>query len=392
MSGRFGYGNHRTLGQARFAQHHSSLLEGLDGIRFTSGFKSLESLRHAVFGSRMTLEAMVMRNYQVRSVITVPRAHPERAEKLGRVNAILRAYPDFARRFDRAMLEEKLGKFLVLLRPENRRTLVSHTGDRVFGMAFKNRDESAYVLTYAHRRFYLWKFNGEATCPRSWEASCINTHLFHSAQGRVLIDAAKPRKNSVDLREFRNGLPEHLRNRAEITCCFLGSDFRKLDRDLRTRGRTFLPPATTPTWFIHAFMGHDVRGTVVKIPLVNRGEGRVPHTDRNSIAPCYNPQEPSIILSPESKYIVRMFAQPHVWTRYSPESERASFVYERSNWRTDWETGEARPDPNDHRDGCREFVRANREEMATLFAAHPDPKELAISVNVLARMAAQAGQ
>lgn len=384
---RFGYGNHRTLGRAVIRQHPSPLLEGMDAVLFTSGFKSLETLRHAVFGARMTLESMVSRNMSVKSVITVPRSHPLRGPALNRVRAILRTFPDLERHFSRAMLEERLGRFLVLLRPESRMRL---HGQRVFGMAFRDRGmEFAYVLTYAHRRFYLWKFHSHGSCRGSWEASCIMTYLFEKAQGRVLIDAAKPRKNSVDLREFRNGLPEHLRNRAEIMCCFLGSDFRKYDRDLRTRGRLFEPPATTPTWFVHAFMGHDVRGTVVKIPLVDP-EGRAPLSDRNVAS--YTPVEPSIILSPESRYIVRMFAQPKAWTRYAPESERTHFVYERASWRVDWETGKECPEMEHLVNGCRDFVRANREEMAALFAAHPDPKELAISVHALARMSAQAGQ
>jgi len=376
------------------------------GIRFSSGFKSLESLRHALFGKRMTLETMMLSCRNLGAIQTLRRAKPERAERLDRVGAILRAYPVLLRitHDARAALTDLLDQ----LSPR-RVGMWREMKERVLGMSFYDqRDKAAYVLTYAHRRFYLWRLRGECMSvpePRgTWEVKCVNTHLFSGySDGRLLVERAAPKRHPINLRRVVAALPDYLRNGAEIVSCFHSHDPEP--RTLILRGKSIGLGQrhaagfghdgldTSPAWFVHAFMGHDVRGNMIVIPLSGSGPTLAQQRlDQQNVSVAYRAVPPAIVISPETPYMFRLFSQPKCWARYRTDSERTQYVREHAGYRVDAATMQNVREMSHLMRAPDELLRLNTSELAEFLGAYSTKEDLAVSANVLARMKAQAGQ
>lgn len=403
MSSPFRYGNYRSLREGMFDQHP---LCPRGGIRFSSGFKSLESLRHALFGKRMTLETMMLSCHNLSAIQTLRREKPERAERLDRVSAILRAYPVLLRITHDA--RAALADLLDQLSPR-RVGMWREMKERVLGMSFYDqRDKAAYVLTYAHRRFYLWRLRGECMSmpePRgTWEVKCINTHLFYGYEdGRLLVERAAPKRHPVNLRRVVAALPDYLRNGAEIVSCF-----HSHDPELRTSVVRRVPMGlgqlqaagvrhdgldTSPAWFVYAFMGHDVRGNMIVVPLSGSGPTLAQkRLNQQNVSVAYRAVPPAIVISPETPHMFRLFSQPKCWARYRTDSERTQYVREHAGYRVDAATMENVRHMEHLTRHPNELVRMNQEEMHTLLHSYATKEELGISLHVLAQMEAQAGQ
>jgi len=406
MSAPFRSGNHRALGEGRFSQH---ALCPRGGIRFSTGFKSLETLRHAVFGKRMTLETMMLSlaGRPLEAIETLRRAQPSRAEHLDRVTAILRAYPVLLKIAPEDAMRDALAAFLGQLAPR-RAALWRKEKERLFGMSFYDHPRrTAYVLTYAHRRFYLWRLRGhDMDDPHGWwEIRQINGHLFHSDEvGRLLVERAAPKRNPVSLPRVVCGLPDYLRREAQVVSCFRGFDpvrhvaivRNKIvgpDRNLFGAGGGHGPMRTTPAWFVHAFMGHEVRGNMIMVPLVPLVTGAGSNQAKlDAQGTAYRAVPPSIVISPESQHMFRLFTQPKCWTRYRPESERTQYVREHAGYRVDAATMESVREMQQLTRHPNELVRMNRDEMDILLRSYATKDDLGISLHVLVKMEAQAGQ
>jgi hypothetical protein len=400
MASRFGYGNFNTLGRCR-EERHSSDLTDLPIIRFTKGFQSLETMRHAVFERRATLESMMNAPSYIRAIRTVVRTR--RARNLrgegygtGRAAAIMEAYPVLAKTHGTDEVRSSIEQFLNCLR---HRQEFAKLGERPFGVSFYRTGTRrlAHVLTYAHRRFYLWMFDGESTESGSWSARCLITQLLYADKGRsrILIDKCAPRKNPVSLRETLRDLPEYLRRNARIVSCYRRSNFAKRHNVMRglISARTsfkimeadVIP--TSATWFIHAFMGHDVRGSMIQIPLRKTKPAEDAKLENDWFRGSSGiPIPPSVVISPESKYMTRVFALNKDWTTYRPSTDRAHFVDEHGSYRINPETGENIRMKRLVHGNDSVMCRMNREEFAALANANTTLEDFSISVETLARM------
>lgn len=396
MSSPFRYGNYRSLAEGCFDQH---MLCPRAGVRFSTGFKSLESLRHALFGKRMTLETMMLSCRPLGAIQTLLREKPERAERLDRVDAVLRAYPVLleishdARAAVSDLLEQlsprRIGEWREIQ-------------ERVLGMSFYDkRDKVAYVLTYAHRRFYLWKLRGDSIKvpePRgTWEVKCVITHLLYDSgdRARLLVERAAPKRHPVNLRRVITGLPDYLRRDADIVSCFHAFDPEVRTRIVRGRDRTHIRQLdTTPAWFVHAFMGHDVRGNMIVVRLGDEPSATLAQTslDQQNVSVAYRAIPPAIVISPETQHMFRLFSQPKCWARYRTDSERTQYVREHAGYRVDAVSMVNVRHMEHLTRHPNELVRMNREEMHALLHSYATKEELGISLHVLAQMEAQAGQ
>lgn len=400
MASRFGYGNYRTLGECRTDHQLTAPV-----LHFTKGFKSLEVMRHAVFERRETLGAMMNSTTYVRAIRTVRRVRSYRGGQYtnrSRADILMIAYPEIAETHGVGYAREGIDEFLRCL---SIREKFAKFGDRPFGVSFYKTGTRrlAHVLTYAHRRFYLWRFDGESTDSGSWAARCIITNLLHACEGRsrILIDRMAPRKNEVELQDFVNALPDYLRKRAEIVSCFRRSNIAKRIAAIRGKisARTAFKVAdrdmipTSPTWFIYAFMGHRVRGQMIRVRLEAPflPPSQLEDIERNWFSGTpYRGYSPSVIISPESKYMIRLYAFNKVWTAYRPDSDRAQYVREYSSYRYDPAEGDRLH--NLTRGAPNQMCRVNREDYAALLNSHTTLADFAISVETLARMEAQTGQ
>jgi hypothetical protein len=228
----------------------------------------------------------------------------------------------------------------------------------------------------------------------TWEVKCVNSHLFYDDEvGRLLVERAAPKRHPVNLRRMITGLPCYLRKQAEIVSCF-----HSYDPELRTsivRGKSVGHDGldTSPAWFVHAFMGHDVRGDMIVVPLSGSGTMLVPKklNDQNSSI-AYRAVPPAIVISPETPYMFRLFAQPECWARYRTDSERTAYVHEHVGYRVCAKTMDNVTEMSALTRNRNEFLRLNTSELRNLIDAYGTKRELAVSVHVLARMEAQARQ